>query len=118
MPQSSPFNHRIHDESNPRLEMTIAAVDWNAVASIACRLLEVSGCHWGNQLWGGYNVVRFLQMDDINHTEFVVRVPYRPEEGWTAQNSKIISSQLSSEVATMQYVEAHTSIPEIGRAHV
>ena len=111
MPQSSPFNHCIHDESNPRLEMTIAAVDWNAVASIACRLLKVSDCRWGNQLWGGYNVVRFLHMDDKNHTELVVRVPYRPEEGWTAMNSKIIASQLSSEVATMQYVEAHTSIP-------
>ena len=81
------------------------------VVSIACRLLEVSDCRWGNQLWGGYNVVRFLHMDDKNHTELVVRVPYRPEEGWTATNSKTIASLLSSEVATIQNVRSHTSIP-------
>ena len=99
------------DESDPRLEMTIAAVDWNAVASIASRLLEVSDCRWGSQLSGGYNVVRFLHMDDKNRTVLVVRVPYRPEDGWTAENSKIFAGRLSSEVATMQYVRAHTSIP-------
>ena len=100
-----------NDESDPRLERTIAAVDWNVVASIACGLLEVSDCHWGNQLWGGYNVVRFLHMDDKNCSVLVVRVPLRPEEGWTAKNSKIFADRLSSEVATMQYVRAHTSVP-------
>ena len=108
MPECT-FNH--DDESDPRVERTVATVDWNVVASIACRLLEVSDCRWGSQLWGGYNVVRFLHMNDKNHTELVVRVPYRPGEGWTSENSKIIASRLSSEVATMQYVRAHTSIP-------
>ena len=55
--------------------------------------------------------MRFLHMDDKNHTELVVRFPYRQEEGWTATNSKIIASRLTSEVATMQYVRAHTGIP-------
>ena len=108
MPESSPCHH---DGSNSHAETTIAAVDWNVIASIACRLFEVSDCRWGSQLCGGYNVVRFLHMDDKNSTVLVVRVPYRPEEGWTAQNSKIFASRLSSEVATMQYVRTHTSIP-------
>ena len=107
MPESSPYD----DESDSCAEATIAAVDWNVIASITCKLLEVSDCRWGDQLCGGYNVVRFLHIDDKNSTVLVVRVPYRPEEGWTAQNSKIFASRLSSEVATMQYVRAHTSIP-------
>ena len=36
---------------------------------------------------------------------------YRPADGWTAGTSRIFASRLSSEVATMQYVRAHTSIP-------
>ena len=64
MPESSPLCH-CHDA---RLETTIAAVDWNVVASIACRLLDVSDYSWGSQLSGGYNVVRFLHMDDKNRT--------------------------------------------------
>jgi aminoglycoside phosphotransferase (APT) family kinase protein len=55
--------------------------------------------------------MRFLHMDDKNRTVLVVRVPYRPEEGWTAENMKTIATRLSSEVATMQYVRAHTRIP-------
>jgi hypothetical protein len=89
----------------------MAAVDWDLVASIASRLLEVSYCYWGSQLSGGFNVVRFLHMDDKNSTVLVVRVPFRPEDGWTAENSKIFADRLSSEVATMQYVEVHTNIP-------
>ena len=108
MPESSPCHD---DKSDPHVETTIAAIDWNAAASIACRLLEVSDCRWGSLDYGGYNVVRFLHMDDENSTVLVVRVPYRPEEGWTANNLKIVASRLSSEVATMKYVSAHTSIP-------
>ena len=101
------------DESDPHLETTVAAIDWNVIASIACRLLKVSEYHWGSQqLSGGYNIVRFLHMDDDkNGTVLVVRVPYRPEIGWTPENSKFFADRLSSEVATMRYVRAHTSIP-------
>ena len=65
-------------------------------ASIASGLLEVSDCSWGSQLSGGFNVVRFLHMEDKNGTVLVVRVPYRSEEGWTAKNSKISADRLSS----------------------
>jgi hypothetical protein len=100
-----------HDsESNPQLEMTVAAVYWDVVASIACRLLKVSSSQWGSQVAGGYNVVRFLHLDDENDTVVVVRVPYRPAEGWTVESSKDIARQLSSEVAAMRYVTSHTSI--------
>jgi hypothetical protein len=64
----------------------MAAVDWNVVASIASRLLEVSDCRWGSRLSGGFNVVRFLHMNDKDRTLLVVRVPYRPAEGWTVEN--------------------------------
>ena len=36
---------------------------------------------------------------------------YRPADGWTAGTLRIFAGRLSSEVATMQYVRAHTSIP-------
>jgi hypothetical protein len=84
------------------------------VPSIASRLLEVSDCCWGNgQLSGGFNVVRFLHMDDKNSTVLIFRVPYRPEEGWTPRIHylQIGRPDSSSEVATMQHVKVHTSIP-------
>ena len=111
MPESNSCHHNHGDESDSPLERTITAVDWNAITSIACRLLEVSDCRWGSQLSGGSNVVRFLHMDDENSTVLVVRVPYRPAGGWTAENSKAFADRLASEVATMQYVRANTSIP-------
>ena len=49
-------------------------------------------------------------MDDKNSTVLVVRIPYRPDECWT-ENSKIFADHLSSEIATMQYVKVHMSIP-------
>ena len=36
---------------------------------------------------------------------------YRPADGWTAGTLRIFAGRLSSEVARMQYVRAHTSIP-------
>ena len=69
MSESSPC-HDCHDSgSDSRLETTITTIDWNAVASIVSRLLEVSNCHWGSQLSGGFNVVHFLHMDDENCTK-------------------------------------------------
>ena len=53
-------------------------------------------------------------MNDKNNT-VLVRVPYRPADGWTAENSRIFGDPLFSEVAMMQYVRAHTgiSVPRI-----
>jgi aminoglycoside phosphotransferase (APT) family kinase protein len=98
------------DETDFRLERTVAAVDWNALASLACTLHGTTTSRWGDQLSGGYNVVRFLHLDDVNHT-VVVRVPYRPDNGWTREYIKAFAPQMSSEVAIMRYVMAHTSIP-------
>jgi hypothetical protein len=99
------------DETNIRLERTVTAVDWNVLASLACSLHGVISSRWGDQLSGGYNVVRFLHLDDANHTVVVARVPYRPAEGWTEGYAKAFAPQISSEVAIMRYVTAHTSIP-------
>ena len=95
--------------SDPRLEATMVVVDWNMVTSIASRLLEVSDCRCGIKLSGGFIVVRFLHMNDKNGIVQIVRIPYLPEEGWTAENSKLSADRLSSEVATMQYVSYENS---------
>ncbi|KIM88331.1 hypothetical protein PILCRDRAFT_771158 [Piloderma croceum F 1598] len=99
------------DETDVRLERTVAAIDWNALASLACSLHAATSSRWGNQLSGGYNVVRFLHLDDANHTVVVARVPYRPDDGWTREYIEAFAPQMSSEVAVMRYVMARTSIP-------
>ena len=50
-----------------------------------------------------------FRMNDKNDTVFG-RVPYRPADGWTAENSRIFADPLFSEVAMTQYVRAHTNI--------
>src|ERR1700733_10325048 len=99
------------DETDFRLERTVAAVDWNALASLACSLHAATSSRWGDLLFGGHNVVRFLHLDDANHTVVVARVPYRPDDGWTREYIEALAPQMSSEVAVMRYVMAHTSIP-------
>jgi hypothetical protein len=84
------------DETDLRLERTIATVDWNALASLACSLHGVTSSRWGDQLSGGYNVVRFLHLDDANHTSVVACVPYRPDHGWTRGDIQAFAPQLSS----------------------
>jgi Phosphotransferase enzyme family len=97
-------------DADPRLESTVAAVNWNTLASLACSIHCATSSRWGDQLSGGYNVVRFLHLDDANHSALVVRVPYRPAVGWTEQYIKAFASQMSSEVATMRYLATHTTI--------
>jgi Phosphotransferase enzyme family len=105
LPSDSP------SEADDELETTIAAVNWNVLASLACSIYCATSSRWGDQLSGGYNVVRFLHIDDPNRSVLVVRLPYRPMDGWTAEYAKSFASQMSSEVATMRYLAAHTSIP-------
>ena len=50
-----------------------------------------------------------FRLNDKNDTVLVC-VPYRPADGWTAENSRIFADPLFSEVAMMQYVRAHTNI--------
>ena len=94
-----------------RLETTVAAVDWNVLASIACSLHGVTSSRWGDQFSGGFNVVRFLHLDDANGTVIVIRIPYQPAEGWTEEHSKTLVLEMSSEVAVMRYLTTHSSIP-------
>ena len=100
-----------NEETNLRLERTMAAIDWDALASLARSLLGATSSQWGDQLSGGYNVVRFLHLNNANHTIVVARVPYRPDDGCTGEYFKALAPQISSEVAIMQYLTAHTSIP-------
>ena len=43
-----------------------------------------------------------FRMNDKNDIVFG-RIPYRPADGWTAENSRIFADPLFSEVAMMQY---------------
>jgi hypothetical protein len=106
---SSPLSD--NDETDLRLERTVAAVDWNVLASLARSLHGTTSSRWGDQVSGGYNVVRFLHFDDPNHTVVVARVPYLPDSGWTGDYVNAFAPQMSSEVAIMRYLTAHTSIP-------
>ena len=42
-----------NDETHLRLERTVAAIDWNALASLARSLLGATSSQWGDQLSGG-----------------------------------------------------------------
>ena len=109
---SLPSNSRDTDNVvDPRVEITTRAVDWDALSALACTLHGVTLAHWGNQLCGGYNLVRYLHLDDQNKTIIIARVPLQPVDGWDPELSRTISSQIASEVATMEYIKAHTNIP-------
>src|ERR1700734_872271 len=110
---SAPCESAHSSDSDPKLDATIAKVQWEKLSEIACKLYGVRSARWGEQLSGGYNVVRFLHLaeDSESNTVLVARFPFLPEEGWTDQHSVDVSSRIESEVATMRYVEAHTTIP-------
>ena len=114
MPDSASFLRSLphdDDETDLRLEKTVAAVDWDVLASVTRSLFGVISSRWGDQIPGGYNVVRFLHLDDVRQTVLVVRLPYRPAEGWTIEWVNALASRMSSEVATMRYIATHTNIP-------
>ncbi|KIJ55999.1 hypothetical protein M422DRAFT_23467 [Sphaerobolus stellatus SS14] len=93
---------------DPRLKPT---VNWDALLAIACSIHRVHSATWGQQLNGGYNVVRFLQLGDGKDTEIVARVPYRPVDGITDERAQALGARIASEVASMEYVATHTKIP-------
>ena len=99
------------DWVDPRVDVTVNAVNWDALLEIACKVLQVHGACWGNQVSGGYNLIRFLELNDSVKTIVIVRVPLHPEEGATERLMKSYCNLVASEVATMQYIEAYTSIP-------
>lgn len=57
-------------------------------------------------LSGSYNLVRILQLDD--GTKMVIRIPRIGQSGDLQQPAK---AALESQVCTLKYIKAHTSIP-------
>jgi len=49
-------------EADLRLEATVASVNWNVLASVTCLIHGATTSQWGDQVSGGYNVVRFLHL--------------------------------------------------------
>ena len=98
--------------TSPRVQVTFDIVNWDALSSLACKIYQVDSSHWGDQTSGGYNLVRFLHLHDSHNTTLVARVPLQSEEDLsTEQHHSAISKRIESEVATMEYIESHTSIP-------
>jgi len=99
------------DIVDPRLEPTVNAVNWDTLSTTACKIYNAKSAIWSQQFNGGYNVVRFLKLDDRKETEIVARVPYVPEDGMTDERARALGSRIASEVASMEYVAEHTRIP-------
>jgi hypothetical protein len=108
---SPPNSHDTDNVVDPRVDITTRAVDWHALSTLACTLHGVTLAQWGDQLCGGYNLVRYLHLEDQSKTIIVARVPLQPVDGWDPELSSTILSQIASEVATMEYIEEHTNIP-------
>ncbi|KAJ3856697.1 hypothetical protein EV368DRAFT_31824 [Lentinula lateritia] len=98
---------------DPRLRTTFSLVKWDKLASVACTLSQLppGSCHWGEQLSGGYNLVRFLHLYDNQESIVVARVPLRSEDAMSEEHSSAISKRIESEVVTMKYVDTRTAIP-------
>ena len=109
MPEPTPCNH-CHDEFDPCLEVTMVAVDWNLVSCF-------------------HRVYRFLTLAGVVNSRKVTfcafplhgrRKPHRARRphpvparrgGLDCREFKTFVARLSSLVATMQYVRAHTRTP-------
>ena len=96
---------------NPKIQITFDIVNWDALSSLVCKLHQVDSSHWGEQISGGYNLVRFLHLHNSKNTTLVARVPLRSEDDLSGENDSALSKQIESEVATMEYVERYTNIP-------
>ena len=96
-------------------QVTREGVDWDALADVALQALRVDPAianpRWGEEKCGGFNLVRFLHVNSAPENLIVVaRVPIRQkEELGHAASAK--SNRIRSEVATMEYVARHTTIP-------
>jgi hypothetical protein len=108
----SPSTSSTSSNIDPRIQITFDAVNWDVLSSLACKLHQVDSSHWGEQISGGYNLVRFLHLHDSENTTLVARVPLRSEDDdLTAQKDSPTSKRIASEVATLEYIESHTDIP-------
>jgi hypothetical protein len=90
------------------VQITFDIVNWDALSCLACKIYQVDSSHWGDQISGGYNLVRFLHIHDSENTILVARVPLQSEDEVIAEDTW---KRMESEVATMDYVEHYTNIP-------
>src|ERR1700691_3427900 len=90
---------------DPRVELTQRHIIWDVLSTILCKTYQVASAHWGDFTWGGYNLVRFLHLDDPCKTIVVARVPLCSLEGLSSEQSTVLCNRISSEVSTMEYVQ-------------
>jgi hypothetical protein len=83
-------------------------VNWDALLSAVCLALKASSAQWKGQKSGGYNLVRFLE---INGAEVVVRVPLQPQGGVDDATMTTCCKRYASEVATLRFLESNTKVP-------
>ena len=60
---------------------------------------------WSNQLFGGYNLMRCLHLDDHDKNKLLLIYPSQ----WLGRWAFLYYIQIASEVATMEYTEAYTN---------
>ena len=108
---SCPSSHSGCGWVDPRVELTQKHINWDVLSTIPCKTYGVASAHWGEFTWGGYNLVRFLHLDDAGKTIIVARVPLCSLEGLSSEQSIVLCNRISSEVATMEYVQTYTHIP-------
>jgi hypothetical protein len=108
---SCPSSHRGCGWVDPRVELTRKHINWDVLSTIPCKIYGVESAHWGEFTLGGYNLVRFLHLDDARKTIIVVRIPLCSLEGLSSEQSIVLCNRISSEVATMKYVQTYTHIP-------
>ena len=112
MAAMSPSTSSTSSNIDPRIQITFDAVNWDVLSSLACKLYQVDSSHWGEQISGGYNLVRFLHLHDSENSTLVARVPLRSEgDDLTAQKDSPTWKRIKNEVATVEYIESHINIP-------
>ncbi|KAH0838881.1 hypothetical protein J3R83DRAFT_7308 [Lanmaoa asiatica] len=97
---------------DPALDATIQAVNWDSILRTVRDKVGATTARWGQQKSGGYNVIRFLHLDD---DQVVVRLPLYPHPELSGPMSpKIMDRNVrktATMLASMEYVATHTSIP-------
>ncbi|KAH7881949.1 hypothetical protein F5I97DRAFT_1913686 [Phlebopus sp. FC_14] len=102
-------------QSDPRVHTTLNTVNWKAILQTVCKNADkpTDLCHWkGEPVSGGFNLIRFLRLDD---QEVVVRVPLYPDPETTGPMTPEIMNQnvrnMASMLTSMEYVATYSSIP-------
>ncbi|KAH7881939.1 hypothetical protein F5I97DRAFT_458712 [Phlebopus sp. FC_14] len=98
--------------SSPLVDATVEAVNWEAILRTVRNKVGATAARWGQQESGGFNLVRFLHLDD---QEVVVRVPLYPDPETTGPMTPEIMNQnvrnMANMLASMEYVATYSNIP-------